>query len=326
MLTLRPATPKDNPAVLACADAAVPFDPAGNRHWLRQRQQLDPARQQRRHYVAIEGDDGQIVGYGALEQPHAAADWLRLFVVTPAGRLGDVGQPLYDRLYQDALALGARRLVVREYMGDEPLYAFFAGHGFVETGRVWDERLAPHQARLAFLQPRLAAITAEGFTVTSLAALQAQTTDWLARLHDLAVATRPGSTPVLTPANVTRWLARILPDGLFLVQHATDPRFAAGLALAQDEDDPGRLNIDWFATRPGYRRRGLTLLLYAQAIHYAQQRDCHTLATLTADENYTLLALHAKLGFQRPFGYVTLERTLADSERDTPYESPKETP
>lgn len=320
MLTLRPATPEDDAAVLACADAAVPFDPAGNRHWLRQRQRLDPARQQRRHYVAVESDTGQIIGYGALEQPRAGADWLRLFVVTPAGRLGDVGQPLYARLYQDALALGARRLVVREYMGDEPLYAFFAGHGFVETGRVWDERLAPHQARLELFQPRLATVAAEGFTVTSLAALQAQATDWLAALHDLAVATRPGSAPALTPANVTRWLAGLLPDGLFLAQHAADPAFAAGLALAQDEDDPGRVNIAWFATRPGYRRRGLSLLLYAQAIHYAQQRGCHTLAALTADENYTLLALHAKLGFQRPFGYVTLERMLEHGEQNSPHQ------
>ncbi len=133
MIDLRPPTEADWAAILAAADAAIPFDPAMNRVWLRNRQEFDAGRRPRRHYVAAV--DGVVLGYGAVELEAPRARAARIFVVTDPDRLSSLGEVLLERLVVDARALSVETLWMREYVADEALLAFVQDRGFSETRR-----------------------------------------------------------------------------------------------------------------------------------------------------------------------------------------------
>jgi len=130
---LRLPVSADWDAVLAAADAAVPFDPAGNREWLGNRRCFDRTGGVRRHYVAVEGR--RVVGYGALELAAPEASRARLFVVLAPTLLTTVGEILYQRLIADAAELSVAVTWLREYTRDRPLLTFLYDRGFEETGR-----------------------------------------------------------------------------------------------------------------------------------------------------------------------------------------------
>ncbi len=130
---LRPPGWADWDAVLAAADAAVPFDSTGNRAWLANRKCFDRTGGVRRHYVAV--DDERVIGYGAIELATACATRARLFIVVAPALLASMGETLYQRLITDAGVLGTSVVWLREYAGDDPLLAFLYERGFVETIR-----------------------------------------------------------------------------------------------------------------------------------------------------------------------------------------------
>lgn len=59
----------------------------------------------------------------------------RLFLVIPSSRLSALGELLYARGVELLRALGARRVWLTEYAGDEPLLAFIRARGFTEFRR-----------------------------------------------------------------------------------------------------------------------------------------------------------------------------------------------
>ena len=133
MTELRPPTDADWDAVLAAADAAVPFDPRTNREWARNRRTFDATGGVRRHHVAVDGE--RTIGYGAVELATAGATRARLFVTTAPSLLDSVGDLLYRRLMADADELGVAVVWLREYVLDEPLLHFLRERGFVEVER-----------------------------------------------------------------------------------------------------------------------------------------------------------------------------------------------
>ena len=306
--TLRPAAADDYPAILALADAAVPFDLEGNRRWLRYRQAFDDAQRLRRHYVATD-DVGDVVGYGALEQQGDDVGRLRVYVVVAPSDLDGVGDTLYRHLWQEAQALLATRLWAREYGRDEAVLAFFAARGFRETGRLWEMRLTPGEARLDVFRPRLEAVAAAGVHVTTLAALEPASR---LRLFELAQATSPQS---FTQEAFFGWLERraVRPEAYFIA--VKDDSFVGHCVLTADDGWPGALMETWTAVRPAYKRQGITLSLRVQAIEYARRHGYDTLVGTVDHENFTMLALNEKLGFQRAFAYVTQEVDLTQDEQ-----------
>jgi N-acetylglutamate synthase-like GNAT family acetyltransferase len=130
---LRQPVVADWDAVLAAADAAVPFDPISNREWLRNRQHFDDTGGCRRHYVAFEDD--RVIGYAAIELGTPGATRARLFIVVAPTLLSSVGETLYQRLTADAAELGVATVWLREYARDEPLLAFLHERGFDDTMR-----------------------------------------------------------------------------------------------------------------------------------------------------------------------------------------------
>lgn len=310
---LRPAQAADYPAILDLADAAVPFDREGNRRWLRKRQQFDEVRQLRRHYVALSQAEGEICGYGALEEQGSSARQLRVYVVTAAERLADVGSLLYQQLEQDAQTLQVSTLWAQEHARDQALQDFFAVRGFVETGRVWDLRLPLKEARLSVFLPRVDEVAANGVHISALAE---EGPDSLPRLFDLVRATWPTHTPPPTYEQFRQWLEQddVFPDVVFVARR--EGQYVGYSALTRSDVEPGWLIHTRTAVRPQFRRQGVTLALRVSGIQYAQRAGYETVVTYNDAENFTVLALDDKLGFRRVFEYVSQRATIAKEEDD----------
>jgi len=118
--------------LLAFADVVVPYDRAGNRVWLTNRKRFTATGRVRRHYAA-DGEDGQMIAYGAIEQQSDESVY-RLFIVPGAAGLWDTaGQALFQRLAEDLRNHGATRVWIREYAQDAELVRFAQLHGFAQV-------------------------------------------------------------------------------------------------------------------------------------------------------------------------------------------------
>jgi len=305
---VRPVKAEDYQAILEVADVAVPFDPQGNRSWLRSRQAFDETAQSRRHYVLEES--GRIVGYGGLEQQGGGPYRYRLYVVTAPERLDDVGSALFERLRQAAIPFGARTLWAREYVRDEALLEFFQQRGFSETGRVWDYRLSVEEARVDIFLPRVAEALAGGVTIVT---LDTEGADILPALFDLVQDLWPADRPAIDFQQFRAWLSQpdILPDAYF-VACQNDACLGHSVFTESAEREDALVEL-WTATRPQYKRQGITLALRIRGIQYARRRGYETVVTYADADNFTTIALNEKLGFRRTFGYVTLEVDLEES-------------
>ncbi|MDX1687471.1 MAG: GNAT family N-acetyltransferase [Candidatus Promineifilaceae bacterium] len=305
---VRPVKDEDYQAILEVADAAVPFDPRGNRSWLRSRQAFDDTAHSRRHYVLEE--DGQIIGYGGLEQQGGGPHRYRLYVVTAPERLEDAGSTLFERLRQAAIPVGARTLWVREYARDEGLLDFFRQRGFAESGRVWDYRLPVEEARLDVFLPRVAEALADGVSIVT---LDSEGADILPALFDLVDDLWPVDRPALNFEQFRAWLSQpdILPEAYFIA--CRDDACIGHSVFTRSADEDDWLIELWTATRPKNKRQGVTLALRIRGIQFARRNDYKTVVTYTDAENFTTIALNEKLGFRRAFGYVTLELNLDES-------------
>lgn len=305
---VRPVKAEDYQAILQVADAAVPFDPQGNRSWLRARQAFDETAHSRRHYVLEH--DGQIVGYGGLEEQGGGPHRYRLYVVTDPQRLENAGRALFERLRQAAIPLGARTLWVREYARDEALLEFFQQRRFAETGRVWDYRLAVKEARLDVFLPRVAEALADGVTIVT---LESEGEDILPALFDLVDDLWPVDRPALSFEQFRAWLSQpdILPEAYFI---ACQDHVCVGHSIFSKSAGQDNWLIElWTATRPRYKGQGITLALRIRGIQHARRQGYDTVVTYVDAENFTTIALNEKLGFRRAFGYVTMELDLDET-------------
>lgn len=307
-LNVRPVKAEDYQAILEVADAAVPFDPQGNRSWLRSRQAFDETAHSRRHYVLEESD--RIIGYGGLEQQGGGPFRYRLYVVTLPERLEDAGNVLFERLRQAAIPFGARTLWVREYARDEALLDFFQQRGFAETGRVWDYRLPVEEARVDVFLPRVAEALAQGVNIVT---LDSEGADILPALFDLVQDLWPPDRPAIDFQQFRAWLSQpdILPEAYFIA-YQDDVCLGHSVFTKSAEHDDALVEL-WTATRPENKRQGITLALRIRGIQYARRNGYDTVVTYAEADNFTTIALNEKLGFQRAFGYVTLELDLDES-------------
>lgn len=131
-IQLRTPTDSDWTAILGLAQAAVPWDEAGNREWLENRKRFV---NRRRHYLAEDSESRMVIGYGGIEEgPEPGL--FRMFVVMDARRLlSEPGEVIYEQLAADLKELKAREAWAREYGSDQAIQTFFTQKGFVETRR-----------------------------------------------------------------------------------------------------------------------------------------------------------------------------------------------
>jgi L-amino acid N-acyltransferase YncA len=130
---LRPAAPADWPAIFEVAMQAVPFAEEENREWWDNRQAFDDSARTRIHVVA-EDEEGEVVGYGAVEQG-PEDNMYRMFVVgAPPIIQAGLGDQLYDHMLAALSTLDVWLIWVRELTMD-PIVDFFRGKGFQERER-----------------------------------------------------------------------------------------------------------------------------------------------------------------------------------------------
>jgi GNAT superfamily N-acetyltransferase/N-acetylglutamate synthase-like GNAT family acetyltransferase len=301
----------DYATLLALADAAVPFDPEGNRQWLRQRRQFDEARRIRRHYLVKETESGQAIAYGTIEQDPGNPRRFRLFVLTDPARLDTgIGDRLIDRLFSDLRALGARAAWAREYGRDAQLLDFFRRHGFAVTQRVWDLRLPVAEIETLDEGPG-----AGPLAITSLAAERRRIDDALPRLHRavnelLAQTVDPDRFAPIPFDQFVGWLDRpgLSPQAYFI---ARDGEIYAGVSVwIEEQAQAGILTQEFTAVRPAYRSHDLAAALRRAALAYARQKGYAALVAHVPAGDAEALAAHEALGFRRRFEYVTLEKGL----------------
>jgi len=301
----------DYATLLALADAAAPFDPEGNRQWLRYRQQFDETRRVRRHYLGKDTASGQAIAYGAVEQDADNPRHFRLFVLTDPARLHTgIGDQLIDRLFSDLQALGARTAWAREYSRDAQLLDFFRRHGFAVTQRTWDLRLPLTEIETLDEGPG-----AGPLTITSLAAERRRIDDALSRLHQavnelLAQTVAPDRFAPIPYDQFVGWIDRpgLSPQACFV---ARDGETYAGVSVWMEEQaQTGLLTQEFTAVRPSYQAHGVVAALRRAAAAYARQRGYEALVAHVPAGHAEALAAHERLGFRRRFEYVTLEKGL----------------
>ena len=308
---LRPFLDQDAAGVLAVVNSAVPFDLEGNEHWLRLRRQFDAIRFQRRHYVAFERETQRIAGYGAIEQG-PEPERFRLFLVTALHDLArGVGEALYERLIDDLRGLHAGLVWMREHHTDQALLKFVTQRGFVQTRLTWDLRLAPDTLDLSLLLPVVEQVAARGIVINTVLEERRRDAQLHYRLHELYNAAQSDTyQPLSFQAFVQRMDEQaILPNCFFLARQGE--QYIGLSALARMDAAPEQAVQLWTGVRPEFRRQGIATALRVCTIEAAQRLGYRTLFTYIDHSDPVLLAFNEKLGFQRRFGYVTLEKTLA---------------
>ena len=312
-VVLRPFLDQDAGAVLAIANAVIPYDLEGNEHWLRQRRQFNAIRFQRWHYVALERETQQAIGYGAIEQGQPRERFRLFLLATPEHLRAGVGQRLYEQLMSDLDASGAHTVWMRENQRDQSLVALMREWGFVQTQLLWDARLSLAQTPLAPLLPVVEQVAARGIIIDTVMEERRRNPRLAACLHELY---NIAQSDVYQPIDFETFLQRleepgIVPHGFFLARQGDE--YLGLSVLARVEGVPEQAQQFWTGVRPLFRRQGIATALRICTIEAAQRLGYRTLVTYTDHADPIMLALNEKLGFHRWFGYVTLEKTLTSS-------------
>lgn len=307
---VRPFLDQDADGVLAVANSAVPFDLEGNEHWLRLRRQFDAIRFLRRHYVSFERETQRITGYGAIEQG-PEPEQFRLLLMTALYDLAHgVGETLYDRLMADLRVLNAGLVWMREHHTDQALLRFVTGRGFVQTRFTWDLRLALGSLDLAPLLPVVEQVAARSIVIDTVLEERRRNPQLAQQVHELYNAAQSDAYQPLSFQAFAQRMDEpaILPNCFFLARQGE--QYIGLSALARMEAAPEQAVQQWTGVRPQFRRQGIATALRVCTIEAAQRLGYRTLFTYTNHTDPVMLAFNEKLGFQRRFGYVTLEKSL----------------
>jgi hypothetical protein len=296
--------------LLPLADAAVPFDHAGNQRWLRARQTFNDASALRRHYV-VEASPGSLVGYGAIEQQDADPRRFRIYVVPE--RFGEgIEDLLFARLLQDLGQLDARVVWTREHRTDTSLLAFFRRCGLIETQLIWDMRfegLMDHGSSHAG-QP--SPTSEQPVELTTLEHERHARPDALARLLDLCNSLmQRAQRPSIAESNFLDWLAQpaLMPDAFVIVMQESAYIGLHALKHTEGEAVQEFAGLIEPALIPA---AGSALRGWLSA--YAQHSQHQGITAYVPAHDDALLALNQAIGYRRVFGYLTMEKRF-DADR-----------
>jgi hypothetical protein len=147
MLTLQPFDESRWDDVLRFADSVAPFDPAGNREWLTNRQSFPDSGRERTQYAAFD-KDGRMLAFGSAEQqPHRKT--YRMFIVpSSVGLYPTAGDALFGRLMDDLVAMGAEDVFMQEWSLDVGATEFALAHGFQKVAEFSPEGVGPEMVKL----------------------------------------------------------------------------------------------------------------------------------------------------------------------------------
>ncbi len=280
---MRPATPKDGPAVAALAAVA------GGSGWWGVEQRTGPDHPEQARYVEV-GDD-EVVAYGCVwrrKQTIFGLDTL----VHPQWRGRGLGARLVDRLFEELAARGATAVEARVDADHTDALGFLVRRGFVELNRL--ERVRLDLDRAVVAEP-----TVEGVDFATLA--ETRDPETVRALHAmLTAAFRERPIRYLEPFTETPLedlvddLGAAVAGGCFLARAGAEVIGFSGLVPGPQ---PGTLVSFMTAVRPDQQRHGLASALKQRAIAYAKRNGYG--AVLATSPNPAMQALNEKLGFTR---------------------------
>ena len=236
--------------------------------------------------------------------------------VHPDARGRGLGRALYRHLLSELapfepISFSAQ---VRETLPDALRFA--EARGFREIKRDWIAVLdmsrfdpAPYRG----LEPRLAE---KGVLIKRLSEL-GETPETRRRLHALFGELRqdvPRSEPA-TPIGYEQFEKLFLqapdffPEGLFLAMHQGE---FVGMTMFWKGEQNEALHTGLTGVKRAYRGQGLATALKVKALTFAKTLDIPKVYTDNDTKNVEMIAVNAKLGFERQPAWISLRRTIED--------------
>jgi RNA polymerase sigma factor (sigma-70 family) len=285
--------------------------------WLQNRQEFDESRYHRRQCLAEQAGTEQMVGYGAIEQTIFLPRYRLFLAAEPEALRTGVGDLLLDRLLDDLREAGAIKVWHRNYAQRTEVLDFLVARGFVETARVWDLRLDVAHTDTASFLPLLERLASRGITITTVTAERERDAGCLHKLHEFlnVVKADDPQRQLFTPApfeTVVRWFARrdVSPDACFIAKCGEE--YIGFTDLNHIEPIPRGIMHGFTGVARAFRRQGVATALKVRAIKYARAHGYQTIRAFNLPAHAGALALNEKLGFQRRYCYVTVEKFIRE--------------
>ena len=133
---MTPATTRLVPMTAAHVDALMPYERAmfGTEAWSRSGYLSELADPRHRHYVAVEAEDGALLGWAGVMVVQDAAEILTVGVVPEARRTGLARVMLAD-LLAEAVRRGAVEAFLEVRIDNDAARGLYRSEGFEEIGR-----------------------------------------------------------------------------------------------------------------------------------------------------------------------------------------------
>jgi len=87
-----------------------------------------------RHYVAVEGDGGELLGWGGILVAADTSELLTVGVV-PAARRDGLARRMLAELYAAAVSRGAHEMFLEVRVDNDAAISLYLDEGFVDVGR-----------------------------------------------------------------------------------------------------------------------------------------------------------------------------------------------
>jgi [ribosomal protein S18]-alanine N-acetyltransferase len=128
-ITIVPMTP-------AHVDALMPYerDMFGTEAWSERSYRDEIADARNRYYVAVEGSDGELLGWAGVLVVAGTADVLTVGVVPSARRRG-LARQMLAALYAEAARRGATEIFLDVRVDNQTAISLYRNEGFAELGR-----------------------------------------------------------------------------------------------------------------------------------------------------------------------------------------------
>ena len=273
-------------------------------------------------YVSVlsvaEERPGEIVGASHFHHMPGQFDPARFRVdvyVDPAWRRRGAGAALHDHMVEAVVARGGRHLEssTRETMAES--IAFLVRRGYRETMRAWETRLDVARFEPAPFASYRARVRDQGVMITTLADEVKRDPEALRRahaLHDAVLADIPAPIPY-TPVPFEQFLQvnvespRALLNAYFIAKVGD---VHIGEANLQRPAEGAHLYHNVTGVLPGYRGRGIAMVLKLATIEFARAHGHSEIRTWNEVNNVGMLAINDRLGFVRQPAWLTFEREV----------------
>lgn len=268
------------------------------------------------HYVAVEGNQGQMVGHGVLrgsESSHRPQPYQLELRVHPDWWRHGAGTLLWQRLQEDLdrLKPSSVRIWVRERYPNA--LDFAQRRGFSEVSRSGPWALAIADTDLTPFTAFLDRISASGVVLTTLSEERAHDAECLTKLHRLRTAVDADIPvaepyPVLSLEDFVRETEEesVLADGFFIARRGGE--YIGLSCLHRSSTNPRELYQSVTGVKSDCRHQGIGTALKVRGVQFAQARGYENITTYVDSQNAPMSALNQKLGFTGGNDAVLMER------------------